>query len=372
MILILLDFRYHVTGRFRDILRDLAEVGSFPEFHATPPEKSNKRAHGSDGPIESLPEDALIASLQGRMPTANSDQISPSLDCPGRSGTLDEHGANFSPPTSIITPGTQDIRAGLSSPSVAGSVSTPETSDYPSPGSFSEIFDGDTIPVTTNDLGSLPLHHGAKLPKNFGFGDMANALNTTTPFPTFGGVQPSLELAQGGVNFSGTQTGGIPGLGIPQGQRQEDLFPWMPFTNIMGAGGTPANPLSVRATGTTTAEPDLMSTDVNDDTDRTRQAANRLDSTISSLFGDVPSSSSTGLGRTAGFSSGPASDKAEDLADLFHVLFPSVDPLVGIDPSHMVQSQPAHDVQEGQGYGGLPANAQAYLHGWSNAPQAFQ
>ena len=200
-------------------------------------------------------------------------------------------------------------------------------------------------------------------------GDMANALNTTTPFPMFGGMQPSLELAQGGVNFSGTQTGGIPGLGIPQEQRQEDPLPWMPFTNIMGAGGTPASPLPVRATGITATELDAMSTDVNNDTDRTRQAADRLDSTISSLFGDVPS---TGLGQTAGFSSGPASDKAEDLADLFHVLFPSVDPLVGTDPSPMIQSRPAHDVQEGQGYGGLPANAQAYLHGWSNAPQAFQ
>jgi hypothetical protein len=379
MFLIRLSLRYHVAGRFWDILRDLAEAGNFPEFHASPSEKNNKRAHGSDGPVDPLPEDTLRAPLNVRRPFASSDQVSPSLDSVGSSGTSIVNSTAPFPPALIANPSTQDFRGDLSPSPVVGYLSTPEMSDHfqvsnhSSPGSLSVIFDGDTIPVTTNDLGRLPLHYGAKLPTNSGFGDMANGFNARTPSTALGGTQPNSGLAQGGLDFGGAQTGGIPGPGLPRRQNLEYPFPWMPYTNAMESGEASNNYIPISTTATTTTQADAMSMYVDDDTDQAKRAADRLDSTISSLFVDGSSTSATALEQTAEFPPVPVLNTVEDLADLFHVIFQPTNPPVETHPSPAVQTQ-TQQAQEVQGRGdwSFSANAQAYLQGWSNAPQAFQ
>ncbi|KAF9649885.1 hypothetical protein BDM02DRAFT_1732786 [Thelephora ganbajun] len=373
---------YHFTGRFWDILRDLAEVGSFPESHASPSESTNKRVYGFDEPTDFPPPDNMPkASQNGRGPIAGSRRVSLSLNSTGRGASSVVNSANVLSPTLTTTPGTQYIRGDLSVLSMAGSTPTPEktdgleTSSYSSP-TLTRVFDGNAIPITTNDLGRLPLHHGVKFPTNFNFGEIANGWNTSgsgRASTTLGDVQQSYGLGRG-VDSMDTQTRAIPGLHLPQEQHPEDLFPWMPYTMTIGAGETTTDSIPTLTTVANTIEPNVASTYVSADPNQTQQATDRLDSTISSLFGDVPSTSSTALGQTMGLLPGPTSDSAEVNADLFGALFPPSDPPVGMDEPPTVQTtQQPHDEQEERGFGNLPpVNAQAYLRGWSNAPQAFE
>ena len=342
-----LDLRYHLTGRCWDILRDLAEVGSFPESHASPPANNNKRTYGSDKPAESPPDNTSKQSPSDRGPIASSKRISLSLGSSPLDATSVLHGTTTSSPVSP-TPGSQEIRGDLSILSVRGSASTSEKtdgSDSSSPSTLTRIFEGDTIPTTTNDLGRLPLHHGVKFPTNFDFGQVANEWNAARS-------EPSSGLSQRGLNARGTQAGVIFGLHPPQ--ENSDLFPWMVYTTMMEGKEVPTDSVP------TLANPN-----------QTQQTADRLDSTISSFFGDVPSSF-TALGQTASALPGPASNAAEDHADLF-ALFPPSDPPVGPHPPMTVQdTQQPRQGHEERGYESLPIDTQAYLHGWSNVPQAFE
>jgi hypothetical protein len=367
MILILLAPRYHFTGRFWDILRDLAEVGSFPESHTSPSPSSNKRVYESDEPVDSSSLDNRSkVSPSGRGRIAGSKRVSSSLGSANRGATSTANNARTSPPTITTTPGTQDSRDDLSIPSAAGSISTPEnkTSSSSSPSTLTRIFDGDAIPITTNDLGRLPLHHGAKFPTNFDFEAITNGWDTSgsgEPSTSLGGVYPSPGLGQGeGANSKDARTGDVPGLRRPQEQRPEDLFPWIPYITMVGPGGPTTGPQA--APPYVTADPDPN-----------RATVDQLDSTISSLFGDVPSTSSTTLGLTAGPIPRPVPNATEDDTDLLDALFPPSHPPVGTYPPPTVQAtQQLHQGREEQEYGSLPENAQAYLCGWSNAPQAFE
>ena len=377
MILIRSTLRYHFTGRFWDILQDLAEAKTFPESHGSPSENNNKRVFGSVEPVEFPPPDKMSnMSPIGRGPIAGSKRVSSSLGSARR-------GVNGTNASSSIFTTTAGIQGDLSILSMGGSVSTPEktdgleTSAHSSPGTLTRVFDGDVIPITTNDLGRLPLHHGVKFPTNFNFGEIANGWKPSgsgQASTTLGGVQPSPGLSRGdGMNPRGTQTGVIPSLHPPQEQHPEDLFPWMPFTTMIGAGETTTDSVLTSATVATATKPNVASTYATAGPDQTQQAADRLDSTISSLFGNVPSTSSTALGQMAGVLPGPASNATGDHTDLFDALFSPPDPLVEThSPPTMRTTQQPHDEPEEQGFGSLPANAQAYLHGWSNAPQAFE
>jgi len=378
MILIWLTLRYHFTGRFWDILRDLAEAGSFPESHASQSGNNNKRVYGSDEPADSpSPDDTSKVSQNRRGPIAGSKRVSSSLHS-SRGGVIPlVNDTNVSSPTST-TSGTQDTQRDLGILPVTGSASTPERTDGlgtsdSSPGTLTKIFDGDTIPITTNDLGRLPLHHGVKFPTNFDFEAIANGWNTSGQASTTLGMRPNLGLSQGaGVNSRGTQAGVIPGLHLPQEQHPEDLFPWMSY-NMAGAGETTTGTVPDLATIATTTRQNVGSTYVTTDPDQAQQAADQLDSAILSLFGDVPSTSSTALGQTEGLLSEPASNTAEDDANLFGALFPSLDPPVGTNPSTTVQEiQQPHSGHQEQVYESLPVDPQGYLHGWSSAPQAFE
>jgi len=341
------DLSYHVTGRCWDLLRDLAEAGSFPESHASPPANNNKRTHGSDEPAESPPPDNTSkASSNGRGPIASSKWLSSSRGSSPRDVTSVLNDTTTSSPIPEKTDGL-------------------EASNSSSPGTLTRIFDGDAMPITTNDLGRLPLHHGVEFPTNFYFGQVTNGWNAT-------GSEPSLWSSQGGPNTRGTQTGVIPGLHPPQEQHLEDLFPWMLCTTAMGGKEIPTDSVSTLATVATATKPNVASTHVAANPDQTRQTVDRLDSTISSLFGGVPSSF-TAFGQTADLLPGPTSNTTEDHTDLFGALFPPFDPQVGSHPPTTVQNtqQPYQGPTE-RGYGSLPIDAQAYLHGWSNVPQAFE
>jgi len=378
MVLIWSTVRYHFTGRFWDILKDLAEIRSFPESHGSPSESNNKRVFGSVDPAEFPPPDNMSNTPQiSRGPVAGSKRVSLSLDSARRGATSTVNGTNASSPIFTTTAGTQ---GDLSIPSLGGSVSTPEktdglgTSAQSSPITLTRIFDNDTIPITTNDLGRLPLHHGVKFPTNFNFGEIANGLNASGSGRTstaLGGVQPSPGLSRGdGANSRGTRAGVTPSLHPPQEQHPEDLFPWMPYTGMTGAEETTTNSVPALATAT---KPNVASTYATVGPDQSQQTADRLDSTISSLFGDVPSTSSTALGQMAGLLPGPASTAARDHTDLFDALFSPPDPPVEAHPTPTMQTaQQPHDEPGEQEFGGLPANTQAYLQGWSNAPQAFE
>jgi hypothetical protein len=280
------DLGYHLTGRCWNTLRDLAESGSFPESHASPPANNNKRTYGSDEPAESPPPDNTPnAPSNGRRPK----RISSSRGQPPRVATSALNGATTPSPLST-PPGTRGIRA-----------------DSSSPGTLTRIFGGDAMPMTTNDLGRLPLHHGVKFPADFGFGQIANGWNTT-------GSEQSPGLSQVGLSIRSTQAGVIPGLRPPQEQHPEDLFLWMPYTMVMGSKQVPTDSVPAFATVTTATKP-VGSVG----RDQTRQAADRWDSTISSHFGGVPSSF-IALGQTAGLLPGPASNPTEDHADLLGAL----------------------------------------------------
>ena len=340
MVLIRLTLRYHFTGRFWDILRDLAEVGSFPESHASP-SANNKRIYGSDEPVESPPDNTSEASPKDRGPIAGSKRVSSSIG----SARRDTTSANASSPTLATTLGTQDLRGDPSIFSVTGSVSTPEktgsieTSGYSSPGAFTTMFNGDALPITTNDLGKLPLHHGIKLSTNFNFEEIAN-----------------------GWNASGSS---------PREQLPEDLFPWISYTGMVGAGGATADPVLTPAIITTTTKLNGSSEYITTNPDQSQQTADGFDSAMESLFGNVPSTSFTAFGQTAGLLPGTVSNATGYHTDLFGALFPPLDPPVG--PSTTMQTaQQSHNGHEERGYGSLPVSAQAYLHGWSNAPQAFE
>ena len=342
MILIPLIFRYHFTGRFWDTLRDLAEVGSFPESHASLSVNNNKRVYGSDEPAESPPDNNSKVPPTSRGPFASSKRVSSSLGpSPGDVASVVDDMAASSPAS--ITPDIQKVGGDLNILSVTDSISTPEktdgpeTSGCPSLGTLTRIFDGDAMPITTNDLGRLPIHHGVKLSTDLNFGEIASGWNTT-------GSEQSPDL-----NTRGTQTGVIPGLHPPQEPDPGDPFPWMLCTTMMGAGEAPK------------------------DSVQTQQTADRLDCMISSLFGDVPSTSFTTLGQVVDLSPGPVSGGTGHHTDIFDALFPPSDPPVETHPSTTVQTaQHPHEIHEEQEYGSLPVNAQAYLRGWSNAPQAFE
>ena len=346
--------RYHFTGRFWDILRDLAEVGSFPESHANSPVNNNKRVHGSDEPAESPPpDDTSKASSRGRGPVQGSKRVSRTLG----SSTINDTAT--SSPASL----TYDIRGDLAISPAAGTVSTPERtdsleiSDSPSPGALTRIFNGDTMPITTNDLGRLPLHHGVKFPANFNTGDTASGWNAV-------GAEPSHGLTQGDLNTRGTQTGVIPGIHPPQDQHPEDLFPWMLYTTMLGPEEPPTNSDPALATA---SKPNVAPGYVAANSSQAQQGADRVDPTMSSLFGDI--TSSTALGQAAGLLPGPVPNATQDHTGLFDTLFPLSGPPVG---THPPTNQQPHEAREEPGYGSLPINAQAYLHGWSNVPQAFE
>lgn len=371
MVLIWLTLRYHFTGRFWDILRDLAEMGSFPESHADPV-ANNKRTYGSDEPVESPPGSTSKASPDNRGPIAGSKRVSSSLSSARWDAASAVNHTNTSSPTSTTIPGTQVIRGDPSIFSMTGTVSTPENTDglessrHSSPGTLTTIFDGDAIPITTNDLGRLPLHYGVKFPRNSNLGEMANGWNTSGSgqASTILGVQPAPGLSQGGVNSRATQTGAIPGLHPPQEQHPEDLFPWMSYTAMVGTEEVMTDPVLTLATVETETKPNLASTYVTADSD----------STISSFFGDAPSTSFTTLGQMGGLLPGPTSNATEDHMDLFNTMFPLSDPPAGTHPSTTAQTtQQPHGGDREQGYRDFPLiNEQAYLHGWSNAPQAFE
>ena len=357
MVLIRIISRYHFTGRFWDILRDLAEVGSFPESHASPPAHNNKRVYGSDEPGESpSPDDTSRASPKRRSRISGSKRASSSL---GPSALNDTAASS---PTSL----THDIRGDLTVSSAAGTVSTPErtdsleTSDSPSPGALTRIFNGDTMPITTNDLGRLPIHHGVKFPSNFNIGETTSGWNGV-------GTGSSHGLTQGGLNTRGAQAGAIPGIHPPQEQQPDDLFPWMLYTTMLGPEDTPMNSGPVLTTMGTANKPNVAPGYVNTDPNQTQQSTDRVDRSMSSLFGDF--TSPTTLGQAANMLPGPAPNATQDHTGLFDTLFPLSGPPVGTHPPTGQQPNEAH---EDPGYGNLPMNAQAYLHGWSNVPPAFE
>lgn len=343
----LVKLRYHLTGRCCDMLRDLAEVGSFPESHASPPANNNKRTYGSDEPAESPPPDNISkASPNGHGPIASSKRVSSSLASSPR-GPTSVPNEKPTPPPIPTTSGTQEHPGDLTVLPVTGSASTSEKTDgleirdSPSPGALTRIFGGGAMPITTNDLGRLPLHHGVKFPTNFDFGQVAGGWNTT-------GSEPSPRLSQGGLNTRGTQAEVIPGLHPPQEQHPEGLFPWMLYSTVVGGKEVPTESIP------------------------TQQTSDRLDPTISSLFGDMPSPF-TALRQTAGLLPGPTLNETEGHADLFNALFPPSDPPVGSHPPTTVQStQQSNHGHEDRGYENIPMDAQAYLHGWSSVPQAFE
>ena len=172
------------------------------------------------------------------------------------------------------------------------------------------------------------------------------------------------------MDSRGSQTRVIPGLNPPQEQHQEDLFPWISYTGTAGAGGATADPVLTFAT-ITTAKPNGSSEYITTNPDQSQQTADRFDSAMESLFGDVPPTSFTTFGQTAGLLPDTVPNATGHHTDLFDTLFLPLDPPVG--PSTTMQTtQQSHSEREERGYGSLPDNAQAYLHGWSNAPQAFE
>lgn len=373
MILILLALRCHFTGRFWDILRDLTEVGSFPESHGSPSANNNKRVYVPDEPADSPPDKASTSSPNGRGPILGSRRASSSLSPSNQCATSAVNGTDTFPPNSTTPPDTGDLSRARSvqTPGKAGGL---EASGPSSTATLTRMFNGNTIPITTSDLGRLPLHYGVKFPTDFDFGAMADGWNISgsgRALTTLGGVGSGPGPSQGdGVNPRGTQAGVIPDLHPPQQQQQDDPFPWMPYTTTFEDGGTTTTSVPSPTTVATTTRPNAASTYVTAEPNQIKQTTDRLDSTISSFFGDVPSTSSTALGLTAGLLPVQPSGANEDL---FDTLFqPSHLPVeMHTHPTAQTTQQP-HDRREEQGYGSLPANAQGYLHGWSTAPQAFE
>lgn len=328
---------------------------------------NNKRVHESDEPTDSPPTDNTSrASSNGYGPATGSRQVSSSLGSAGRDATsaVNRTGASLS--TSVI-PSTQGVRGDPSTPSKASPGSTLENSNGPasnssSPGPLTWIYDGDAVPVTTSDLGRLPLHYGSEFPTNFNFTAIANEWNASgsgQTSTTFGSLQGQGEE----FNSRGAQTRTIPGLYPPQEQHPEDLFPWVPYVATVGAGRTATGSVPSLATGAATTRPNAASTYTTPDPNQTK----------SSLSRNVPSTSPALPGLTEGLLPAPTSDSAEDHTDLFDILFPPSHPPVRTNLPPMVQApQEPHEGYGEHGYGSLPVTAQAYLHGWSNAPQAFE
>ena len=377
MVLTWLSLRCHFAGRFWDILRDLSEVGSFPESHGSPSGSSNKRVYISDEQTDPPPPDsASEASPNRRGPIVGSKQPPLSLGSAARGSTSVTSNKDAPPPTSTTNPTPQDTREHLSIFPAAGSVSTPERAGGSETGiSPSTIFGSSAIPITTNDLGRLPLHYGVRFPMDFDFPAIANGWNASgsSRTPTgLGGANPNYGLGHAdGVNSRGTQSRGIYGLYPPQEQQPEDLFPWISYTTTIGAGGTTADSVPTFATAEATTRPNATSTYVPTYPSHTKPTADQLDSTILSLFGEVPPTPSTALGLPAGSLPGPALNTTENHTDPFNVLFPPspsgdtyIPPIVG-------GTEQPRDGGEEREYGSLPVGAQAYLRGWSNAPQAF-
>ena len=313
----------------------------------------------------------LKAPPNGRGPIAGSKRVSSSLSSVRRRATSVVGSAYAATPTSTTTPGTEDVRGDLGTLTKASPVSPPEktgsleTSNHSSPATLTRTFDGDAIPITTNDLGRLPLHHGVKFPINFDFEAIANGWNPPGPSQTsaiLSGGRQGPGLSQGdAVDSRGTQAGVTPGLYPPQEQHPEDFFPWMSYSTTIEAEGTPTDSAPTLATAATTARPNAASVVPN----QTKPTADRLDSTIPTFFEDVPPPSTT---------FGPTTDPvyaAEGHTNLFNTLFPSSHPPAETHAAPMVQPHGGHEEQE-QGYRSLPTDAQAYLHGWSNAPRAFE
>ena len=126
----------------------------------------------------------------------------------------------------------------------------------------------------------------------------------------------------GGADPRGTRAGVISRLLYPQEQRPEDLFPWISYAALIGAGPTATDSLSALATAATAIQPNSASAYVTADSTQTQWTGDKLDSMILSLFRGIPSTSSATLRQTAGLSPVPASNTTEDHTDLFNVLFP--------------------------------------------------
>jgi len=129
-----------------------------------------------------------------------------------------------------------------------------ETSGSPSSGTFVGIFDGDTMPITTDDLAGLPLHRGVKFPTNFNFGEVANGRNASGcgQASTTITVHPSSELSRGeGAGPRDTRTGVIPELL----HSPEDLFLWMSYAVLIGTGPTTTDSVPALATVATGIQP---------------------------------------------------------------------------------------------------------------------
>ena len=318
---------------------------------------TNKRAYGADEPVDPPRDNASEASPNRRGPIAGSKRVSLSPGSAGRDTTSVMNDTCAIPHPSTTSPGLQDSGGDPS-------VSTPEKTDGLETGDSSPavnltgIFGGASMPITTNDLGRLPLHHGVKFRTDFDFQAIANGWNGTGSgrAPTnLDGVDPNPGPGQGeGVNSRGS-------LYPPQEQHPEDLFPWIPYTTT--------DSIPTMATTRSNVAPAYVAAGPS----QTKPAADQLDSTISSLFGDVPSTSSTALGLTAGLSLEPASSATENHMDMFGTLFPLTHTPVETRASTTVQTtQPSLDGHGERGYESLPVDPQAYLHGWSNVPQAFE
>jgi len=344
--------RCHFAGRFWDILRDLSEVGSFPESHGSPSRSSNKRVYVPDEPADPPPPDNTQEALPNSRGT-NNEPLRPTL-------------------TTI--PGPQDSRGELRILPAAGSVPAPEKASgleigSSPPTTLMGIFGSSAIPITTNDLGRLPLHYGVKFPMDFDFPAIANGWNASGSgrAPTsLGGANPIYGSAQvDGVNSRGAESRGVYSLYPPQEQQPEDLFPWIPYATTIGAGGTTVGSVPTLTTAEAATRPDAASGYVPANPSQTKPIVDQLDSTISSFFGDLPSTSSTAPGLLAGSSPGPVSNMAGSHTALSITLFPpSRPPADTYIPPTMRGTQQPHN-------GSLPVDAQAYLYGWSNAPQAF-
>lgn len=333
----------------------------------------------SDEPADPpLPDNTLEASPNNRGPIAASKRASLSI---GSGFTSVTNNTGIPPPATTIVPGPQDTRGDLSILSTAGSVSTPEKdggleiSGSPST-SLTGIFGSSAIPITTNDLGRLPLHYGVKFPMDFDFPAIAsgwNASGSGRASTSLGGANQNSGSGQvDGVNSGGTQSRRNYGIFPPQEQHPEDLFPWIPYTTTVGAREIAVDSVPILATAEATTRPNAAPTYVPAYCSQTKPTADQLDSTISSLFGNVPSTSSTVLGMLTDSLPGPVSNTTENRTNLFEALFPPPHTLVDtyLPPTARGTQQP-HDGHE-QGYESLPVDAQAYLHGWSNAPQAFE
>lgn len=341
---------------------------------------NNKRVYGSDEPVDSpSPDNALEVSPSARGPIAGSKRASGSV---GRGATPLMNNTDAPPPTLTTTSGPNDAREDLNTLSVAGPASTPEKAGgletgSPSPTtSLRRVFGGNTIPITTNDLGRLPLHYGAKFPVDFDFQAIASgwdASGSGRASISLGGVDLSPGSGQTeGVNSRGTQSGGIHGLYPPQEPHPEDLFPWIPYTTI-GVGEAVTDSAPNLATAAATTRSNTAPMYVGADPSQSNPNTDQLNSTILLLFGDVPLPSSTALGVMTDSLPGPASNVTQNHTDPFDALFPPTHSQAGAHlPPPMQTTQQPRDRYDEQGYGNLPVDAQAYLHGWSNAPQAFE